>query len=103
VVLGRDEATAPNRSRLKRKAGGWLMALGRIAALNPELLAEITERVRAMYANQIGADLPWSLIAAGLAGLEVGEDIASVELRTLRNSQAAAPDRASGEDAADKD
>jgi hypothetical protein len=80
VVLRHESATAPNRSRLKRKAAGWLMALGRIAALNPDLLDEIARQARAMYPEQIGDAYPVARLALPLAGL-----------RTVRNAEEPEP------------
>ena len=59
VVLDHEAATKSNRSRLKRKGAGWLMALGRIAVLNPELFASMLEQARTMYADQVGQEWPW--------------------------------------------
>jgi hypothetical protein len=56
VVLGHEEATAPNKSRLKKKAAGWLMGLARIHYLNPELFAEIAAKADDMYREQIEDD-----------------------------------------------
>jgi hypothetical protein len=82
VVLGHDDATAPNRSRLKRKAAGWLMALARIAVLEPELFEQTARQARDWYADQVGEEYPWSL-ARHLAGLHDEWD--RVELRTFCN------------------
>jgi hypothetical protein len=52
VVLGHVGATKTNRSRLK-KIAWWLMALGRIAALNPDLFDQAAREARDLYAAQI--------------------------------------------------
>jgi len=46
VVLEHEGASPVERSRLKKKATGWLMALSRIAYLNPALFNEIVRRNR---------------------------------------------------------
>ena len=53
ALLGEEDANRYAKSRLKGKAAEWLMALGRIAYLNPELFAEITEKAAALYEEQI--------------------------------------------------
>jgi hypothetical protein len=58
ALLGYPEGTAANKSRLKRKAVGWYMALGRIAALNPALFDRIVQEARALYAEQLGEPHP---------------------------------------------
>jgi hypothetical protein len=52
VLLGQP-VKAYVRSRLKRKAVGWLMALSRIALLNPPLFVEILDSAAEMYRRQI--------------------------------------------------
>ncbi len=46
------------KSRLKRKAAGWLVVLGRIALLNPDLYNEITTEAEEIYMAQIGKKHP---------------------------------------------
>jgi hypothetical protein len=58
ALLERDGCSPSARSRLKKKAAGWYMALGRIAALNPKLYNEITSRSIEMYGEQIGDEHP---------------------------------------------
>jgi hypothetical protein len=53
VVLQEPEAKPYNRSRLKKKAAGWLMALQRIAYLYPELFEEIVEHSQRTYREQV--------------------------------------------------
>jgi hypothetical protein len=53
LVLRHDGVKAYVRSRFKKKAAGWLMALARIAAINPELFVEITAKAEEMYREQI--------------------------------------------------
>jgi fructose-specific component phosphotransferase system IIB-like protein len=60
VVLGEEDASAPNRSRLRKKAAGWLIALARIAVLNPELFEAAAKDARKMYAEQVKQDYPWN-------------------------------------------
>lgn len=59
AVLGHDDCSPSAKSRLKKKAAGWLMALGRIAYLNPDLHREIVEQAEQMYRDQIGEDHPF--------------------------------------------
>ena len=59
VVLGHENFTPSAKSRLKKKAAGWLMALGRIACLNPDLHREIVKQAEEMYRDQIGEDHPF--------------------------------------------
>jgi hypothetical protein len=84
VVLGHDGITAYVKSKLKKKAAGWLVALGRIAYLHPTLAREICTQARAMYADQIREEYPWADIATGLAGLPL-EDNRTVVLQVVRN------------------
>jgi len=46
------------RSRLKRKAVGWLMALARISCFDPMLYDEITKEAEETYRRQIGMPIP---------------------------------------------
>jgi len=76
VVLGHDGVPRQPGWRLRKKASGWIVALARIAWLNPELFAGIVEQARTMYVEQVKEDFPWASMAPGLAGLrnaEVGE------------------------------
>jgi hypothetical protein len=83
VVLGYEQATASNRSRLKRKAAGWLMALARIAVLNPELFRGAVDDARRMYGEQVKDEYPWSRMVVALAGLEEGERPCTIEVRVV--------------------
>jgi hypothetical protein len=58
VILGEDGCSPSARSRLKRKAAGWLVALGRIAMLDVELYNEIAAQSRRLYREQIGERHP---------------------------------------------
>jgi hypothetical protein len=58
VVLGHDDFSPSAKSRLKKKAAGWFMALGRIAYLDPDLYNEIVQRAKEMYQDQIGEPHP---------------------------------------------
>lgn len=75
VALQHDGVKGYIRSKLKKKAAGWLVALGRIAAQNPELAREICTKARAMYLNQIDEEYPWHVITAGLSGLPVYREV----------------------------
>jgi hypothetical protein len=70
ALLGRPEGTRPNKSRLKRKLVGWLMALGRVAALNPELFDQACREARDLYAEQLDAQHP---LMATVPGKHPGE------------------------------
>jgi len=49
------------KARLKRKAAGWLVALGRIAMLDVDLYCEVAAQARRLYEQQIGDPHPlWS-------------------------------------------
>jgi hypothetical protein len=58
ALLGREGASKTAKSRLKRKLVGWLMAMGRIAALNPELFDQAAREARDLYAAQLGEEHP---------------------------------------------
>ena len=78
VVLDHDEATKVNRSRLKKKGAGWMMALARIAYLNPDMFRAMCAQARTMYVDQIEEEFPWSAMVLALSGLreaEVGESV----------------------------
>ena len=64
VVLGGDGCSPSAKSRLKKKAAGWLVALGRIAVLNPDLFLSAVEQALQLYAEQTKTEYP----AAWLAG-----------------------------------
>jgi hypothetical protein len=53
ALLGHQGASKTAKSRLKRKLVGWLMAMGRIAALNPELFDAAVREARDLYAAQL--------------------------------------------------
>jgi len=53
LVLRHEGVKAYVRSRFKKKAAGWLMALARVATINPELFAEIAAKAEEMYREQI--------------------------------------------------
>jgi hypothetical protein len=57
VLLG-QVVNRPVRSRLKKKTVGWLMAMGRIAALDPELMDQALREARDLYASQLGETHP---------------------------------------------
>src|SRR3990167_5715224 len=58
VVLEDDAATAAAKSRLKKKMIGWWMALGRIAALRPDLYNLSVTEAAALYQKKIGTEHP---------------------------------------------
>lgn len=73
VVLGHADVPRQPGWRLRKKASGWIVALARIAYLNPDLFGAIVEQARTMYADQVKADFPWATMATGLAGLRRAE------------------------------
>jgi hypothetical protein len=58
ALLGHEGASKTAKSRLKRKMVGWLMAMGRIAALNPDLYEQAVKEAKALYAEQLGQPHP---------------------------------------------
>jgi hypothetical protein len=68
VVLRHDDASKANRSRLKKKGAGWIMALARIAVINPELFKAMCDQARTMYADQVEDDFPWTSMIPALMG-----------------------------------
>jgi hypothetical protein len=52
-VLDHDDCSPSAKSRLKKKAAGWLIALQRIAVINPELFEEIAAKADETYHPQI--------------------------------------------------
>jgi hypothetical protein len=58
ALLGHEGASKYARSRLKRKVVGWLMAMGRIAALNPKLYNQAVNEALALYEQQLGQPHP---------------------------------------------
>lgn len=60
AVLGEDGFSPSAKSKLKRKASGWLVALARIHYLNPELFEEVVAKAAATYEEQI-EDSSWVL------------------------------------------
>lgn len=65
AVLRHDGAKAYVKSKLKRKAVGWVMALSRIVWLNPALGADILRAADHLYREQIREDppIPWRTLA----------------------------------------
>jgi len=70
ALLGHEGASKYAKSRLKRKLVGWLMAMGRIAALNPDLLDQALREARDLYAAQLEDEHPLMILVDGgpLAG-----------------------------------
>jgi hypothetical protein len=57
-VMLQKARNAPVRSRMKKKIVHWLMILGRIAALNPELFRQAALEAMALYEEQTGREHP---------------------------------------------
>jgi hypothetical protein len=70
ALLGHEGFSPSARSRLKKKSAGLLIALGRIAVLNPELFAEVVERATTTYEEQTETEYPRASIAAALVRLQ---------------------------------
>jgi hypothetical protein len=70
VVLRHEGVKAYVRSKFKRKVVGWLMALGRIAKLNPAFFEECAIAARALYEEQVRQEYP-DVRFAPLFGLEL--------------------------------
>jgi hypothetical protein len=70
VVL-REEGVSPSaKSRLKKKAAGWMIALGRISLLNPELFEAAWQQAQDTYQKQIEDKHP---LAIGRTAWVVGD------------------------------
>lgn len=65
AVLKHEGVKAYVKSKLKKKAVGWLMALSRIIYLHPTLGATILREADALYREQIQEPppLPWAVLA----------------------------------------
>jgi hypothetical protein len=59
ALLKKDGFSPSARSRLKKKAAGWLIALGRVAAINPDLFAEVLQRATKEYKEQTETEHPF--------------------------------------------
>ena len=61
AVLSHEDVKAYVRSKLKKKAIGWLMALSRIIALNPHVAGDVMRAADDLYRKQIRKDppVPW--------------------------------------------
>ncbi len=70
ALLEEDDFSPSARSRLKKKAAGWVIVLGRIAALNPTLFAEIVERATTAYEGQTQSEYPAASLAGCLISLQ---------------------------------
>jgi hypothetical protein len=70
ALLGEEGCSPSARSRLKKKAAGWLVALGRIAALNPDLFLASVEQALRLYAEQTRSEYPGAWLAGSVMQLE---------------------------------
>ena len=68
ALLRRLQASKPARSKLKRKAIGWLMALSRIVYLNGPLGGEVLRAADDLYRRQLreAPTIPWRALADAL-------------------------------------
>lgn len=69
ALLGTGKAMRSNRSRLKRKGAGWLVALAHIADNWPEEFDAMVAQARTMHAEQMGRSYPWHRMAPVMAGI----------------------------------
>jgi hypothetical protein len=94
VVLRHDGVKAYVRSKLKKKAVGWVVALSRMVWLNPEFGAQVLRDADALYRKQIEEDppIPWVLLADLI---EAGWFNRGLEgwLQPLRNLREYSPDQ----------
>jgi hypothetical protein len=67
ALLGKEDCSPSAKSRLKKKAAGWAIVLGRMAALNPELLAGVLQRARSEYERLTETPYPQVAVAGELA------------------------------------
>jgi hypothetical protein len=65
VVLGHEGVKRYVKSKLKKKAVGWVMALSRMLTLNPEFGAQVLREADALYREQIEQEppIPWATLA----------------------------------------
>ena len=86
ALLRRPEASRPARSKLKRKAIGWLMALSRIVYLNGPLGDDVLRAADDLYRRQLreAPPIPWKALADVLDTGWRAEDI-EVWLQALGN------------------
>jgi hypothetical protein len=67
ALLDQDGCSPSARSRLKKKVAGWAIVLGRIAVINPELLAEALQRARSEYERLTETPYPEVRLSAEFA------------------------------------
>jgi hypothetical protein len=70
ALLDEDGCSPSAKSRLKKKAAGWLIALGRIAVLNPDLFFASVEQALRLYAQQTKSDYPGAMLAGSAMSLD---------------------------------
>jgi len=65
VLLKEPGTKAPTKSKLKKKAVGWLMAFGRIVAVNDALAVAILHQADKLYREQLRAEppIPYGILA----------------------------------------
>jgi hypothetical protein len=71
ALLSEDSFSPSAKSRLKKKAAGWLIALGRMAALNPELFLAAVEQALRLYAEQTKTEYPKAMFAGAAMNLDL--------------------------------
>jgi hypothetical protein len=70
ALLGEEGCSPSARSRLKKKAAGWVIALGRIAMLNPDLFMAAVEQALRLYGEQTQSEYPSAWLAGSVWDLE---------------------------------
>lgn len=68
VVLGHSDASKFAKARLKKKVAFWMIAMARIAVLNPELFAAAADFARSTYSEQVEEDYPVANVIDGIWG-----------------------------------
>lgn len=51
-----------NKARIKRKVAGWLMAMGRLALLQPDWYSEAARKACSEYQGLLGEPLRWGIL-----------------------------------------
>lgn len=70
ALLGHEGCSPSAKSRLKKKAAGWIVALGRIASLNPDLFLASVEQALRVYGEQTKTEYPSGWIAGSVMHLD---------------------------------
>jgi hypothetical protein len=73
VVLRHEGVKRYVKSKFKKKAVGWVMALSRLIRINPELAVQALREADAMYREQVEEDppIPWARLADLIGGADL--------------------------------